>query len=108
MAVPQPELAIAAGGDDWEYTLSLHQLAHALATQPPALALPGASTAGVGVADDGSTVAVAQPPVPPSEGVGVADDGSTVAVAQPPVPPSEGVGVADDGSTVAVAPPPVP
>ncbi len=66
---------------------------------------------GVGVADDGSIVAVAQPPAPQVErghlGEGVADDGSIVAVAQPPAPPIEGVGITDDGSTVAVAPPPV-
>ncbi len=34
-AVPPPELALALGGDDWEYTLSLRRLAHALSTQPP-------------------------------------------------------------------------
>jgi len=105
--VPQAELPIALGGDDWEYALSLHQLAHALSTQPPELAATSPAE-GVGVADDGSTVAVGQPPVPPSVGVGVADDGSTVAVGQPPVPPAEGIGVADDGSVVGVAPPPVP
>ena len=106
-AVPQPELAIALGGDDWEYTLSLHQLAHALSTQPPG---PAVSSPEVGVADDGSTVAVARPPVPaqPAEGVGVADDGSTVAVGTPPVPPTAGLGVAVDGSATGVAPPPVP
>ena len=108
VSVPQPGLAIAMDGDDWDYTVSLHQLARALATQPPAQVVAGTGSEGVGVADDGSTVAVARPPVPSSEGVGVADDGSTVAVARPPVPSSEGVGVADDGSTVAVAPPPVP
>ncbi len=105
--VPQAELAIAIGGDDWEYALSLHQLAHALATQPSA-EIGVSSSEGVGVADDGSDVAVGQSPVPPSEGVGVADDGSVIAVAQPPVPPSEGVGIADDGSVVAVAQPPLP
>ncbi len=107
-AVPEAELATAVGGDDWEYVLSLHQLAHALGTQEAAELGAAGATAGVGVADDGSAVAVGQAPVPPSEGVGVADDGSTVAVGQAPVPPSEGVGVADDGSVVAVAPPPVP
>ncbi len=106
---PEAELAIASSGAEWEYMVSLQLLTEALSTQPPAdldVTLPE----GVGVADDGSTVAVARPPVPPAAGVGVgvADDGSTVAVAQPPVPPVEGVGVADDGSIVAVAPPPVP
>jgi hypothetical protein len=105
-AVPSAELAIATGGADWEYTLSLHQLVHALSS--PSAADLGVPTEGVGVADDGSVVAVAAPPVPSAEGVGVADDGSVVAVAAPPVPSAEGVGVADDGSVVAVAPPPVP
>ncbi len=103
----EPELAIATSGADWEYMVSLQLLTHALATQPAA-DLDVTPPEGVGVADDGSTVAVAAPPVPSKEGVGVADDGSTVAVAPPPVPLTEGVGVADDGSTVAVAPPPVP
>ena len=104
LPAPQAELPIAVGGDDWEYALSLHQLAHALSTQPPELL----QSEGVGVADDGSTVAVAQPPLAPTNGVGVADDGSTVGVGTPPVPPTEGIGVADDGSVVGVAPPPVP
>lgn len=104
---PEAELAIARGGADWEYTVALHLLTQALATQPPA-DLDDPLPEGVGVADDGSTVAVAAPPVPPVEGVGVADDGSTVAVAPPPTPPVEGLGVADDGSTVAVGLPPVP
>jgi len=107
VAVPQAELAIAVGGDDWEYTLSLQQLAHALSTQPPAQ-VASAAGEGVGVADDGSVVAVGQPPQPSSGGVGVAGDGSVVAVGQPPVPPAEGIGVADDGSVVGVATPPVP
>jgi hypothetical protein len=86
MVIAEPELPIALGGAAWSDALA----------------------AAVGVADDGSTVAVAQPPVPTPEGQGVADDGSTVAVAPPPVPMPEGQGVADDGSIVAVAPPPVP
>lgn len=104
LPAPLAELPIAVGGDDWEYALSLHQLAQALSTQPPELA----ESEGAGVADDGSTVAVGQPPVRPADGVGVADDGSTVGVGTPPVPPAEGIGVADDGSVVGVAPPPVP
>jgi len=106
VAAPDAELPIGAGGDDWEYTLSLHQLTQALAIRPAAQAAL-AGTEGVGVADDGSAVAVGQPPVPPTEGVGVGDDGFTVAVAQPPMP-ADGIGVADDGSVVGVAPPPVP
>jgi len=67
-------------------------------------------SSGTGVSDDGSTVAVGTPPVPPADpGVGVDDSGATVAVAPPPVPPADtGVGVDDSGATVAVAPPPVP
>jgi hypothetical protein len=102
--VLEPEMAIAIGGADWEYTLSLHQLVAALA-EPLADAEP---IEGVGVADDGSVVAVGQPPLPLPEGVGVADDGSVVAVGQPPLPLPEGVGVADDGSIVAVGQPPLP
>ena len=108
---PEAELAIARGGADWEYMVSLELLTNALSARS-ATGLDAPLPEGVGVADDGSIVAVAPPPIPPAsgEGVGVADDGSTVAVAAPPVPPAsgEGVGVADDGSTVAVAPPPVP
>ena len=100
----EPEMAIAIGGADWEYTLSLHQLAHALA-EPLADAEPAE---GVGVADDGSVVAVGQAPLPLPEGVGVADDGSVVAVGQAPLPLPEGVGVADDGSVVGVGQPPLP
>jgi hypothetical protein len=102
--VPEPELAIATGGDDWEYTLSLHQLAAALA-EPVADAEP---VEGVGVADDGSIVGVGQAPLPLPEGVGVADDGSIVGVGQAPLPLPEGVGVADDGSIVGVGQPPLP
>ncbi len=83
--VSEPELAVAVGGAEWELMVSLQQLAHAL------------STSSVDVLD-----------VVPAEGVGVADDGSVVAVAEPPVPMPEGVGVADDGSVVAVGPPPIP
>ena len=110
---PEAELAIARGGADWEYMVSLELLTNALSAQS-ATGLDAPLPEGVGVADDGSIVAVAPPPIPPAsgEGVGVADDGSTVAVAAPPVPPASGegmgMGVADDGSTVAVAPPPVP
>jgi hypothetical protein len=80
--VPEPEMALAIGGADWEYTLSLHQLALALA-EPLADVEPDE---GVGVADDGSTVGVGQAPLPLPEGVGVADDGSTVGVGQAPLP----------------------
>jgi len=83
-SIPEPELAIAVGGAEWEYMVSLQQLTLALATEP--LTDSGITTEGVGVADDGSVVAVALPPVPQAEGVGVADDGSVVAVAPPPVP----------------------
>jgi hypothetical protein len=85
-----------------------------LAATLPAAEVAVALVEGVGIADDGSTVAVAPAPIPPVEGEGVADDGSIVAVAPPPVPavapgPAvEGEGVADDGSIVAVAPPPIP
>jgi hypothetical protein len=98
---PEPELVIAGEGADWEIAVAVQLLTQALAEQPERDA-----SFGTGVADDGSTVAVGTPPVPPVEGVGVADDGSTVAVGTPPVPPVEGVGVADDGSIVAVGTPP--
>ena len=85
---PEPELAVARGGAEWELMVSVQQLAHALGTQPVAdpTAAPAETVEGVGVADDGSVVAVAEPPVPMPEGVGVADDGSVVAVVPPPVP----------------------
>lgn len=102
----EAELAIAGAGD-WEYERSLQQLADALSTRPSAPAV-ASSLEGVGVADDGSSVAVAPPPEPLGDGVGIADDGSTVAVGTPPVPAAEGIGVAEDGSVVGVAPPPVP
>lgn len=102
--VPEPEMAIAIGGADWEYMLSLHQLAAALA-EPLADAEP---VEGGGVDDDGSVVAVGQAPLPLPEGVGVADDGSVVGVGEPPLPLPEGVGVADDGSVVGVGQPPLP
>jgi hypothetical protein len=102
--VPEPEMAIATGGTDWEYTLSLHRLAAALAEPLADADLPE----GVGVADDGSIVAVGQAPLPMPEGVGVADDGSIVGVGQAPLPMPEGVGVADDGSIVGVGQPPLP
>jgi hypothetical protein len=98
---PDPEPAIAGEGADWEVVAALQLLTQALAEESE-----GDGSNGSGVADDGSTVAVGTPPVPPVEGVGVADDGSTVAVGTPPVPPVEGVGVADDGSIVAVGTPP--
>jgi hypothetical protein len=98
---PESELAIAGEGADWEFVVALQLLTQALAQESD-----GDGSVGSGVADDGSTVAVGTPPVPPVEGVGVADDGSTVAVGTPPVPPVEGVGVADDGSIVAVGTPP--
>lgn len=98
---PEPELAIAGDGADFEMMVALLSLA--LAEPAPDAALDES-----GVADDGATVATGQPPAPVVEGIGVADDGSTVAVAPPPAPPVEGVGIADDGSTVAVGLPPVP
>jgi hypothetical protein len=104
VSVPEAEMAIAIGGADWEYTLSLHQLAAALA-EPLVDAEP---VEGVGVADDGSVVGVGQAPLPMPEGVGVADDGSVVGVGQAPLPMPEGVGVADDGSVVGVGQPPLP
>jgi hypothetical protein len=95
----EPELALAVGGVDWELMVSLQQLTDALAAPPVAdLDIDSreglAVDAGVGVADDGSVVAVAEPPIPMPEvvgvgvgvGVGVADDGSVVAVAEPPLP----------------------
>jgi hypothetical protein len=100
--LPAAQLPIAVGGSDWEFSLALQQLTAALAEQAPAI------TEGVGIADDGSVVAVGQPPVPVAPGIGVADDGSVVGVGQAPVPSGEGIGVADDGSIVGVAPPPVP
>jgi hypothetical protein len=80
VSYPTPELAIATSGAEWELMVSLQQLAQALAVEPPT-ALPEVATEGVGVADDGSVVAVAAPPVAvaPEEGVGVAEDGSVVA-----------------------------
>jgi len=105
--VPEPELALAVGGAEWELMVSLQQLAHALST-PSVVDLDVVAVEGVGIADDGSIVAVGEPPVPMPEGVGIADDGSVVAVGEPPVPMPEGVGVADDGSVVAVGPPPMP
>jgi hypothetical protein len=102
---PQPELAIAGKGTDWDFVVAVQLLTAALA-EPSSDDSVTPSAAGTGVADDGSTVAVGTPPVPPAEGVGVADDGSIVAVGTPPVLPVEGVGVADDGSIVAVGTPP--
>jgi hypothetical protein len=68
----------------------------------------------IGTADDGSTVAVIAPPLPPSDNdvaIGTADDGSTVAVIAPPLPPSDAAfGVDDDGFDVGVGsalPPPI-
>ena len=98
---PDPELAIADDGADFEMMVALLSLALA---EP----VPDAALDESGVTDDGATVATGRPPAPVVEGVGVADDGSTVAVAPPPEPPEEGVGIADDGSTVAVGPPPLP
>jgi hypothetical protein len=119
VALPDPQLAIAGAGADWEVMVATQLLREALAAPPSDESMP-LTDVGVGVADDGSIVAVGSPPVPPvegpMEGVGVADDGSVVAVGSPPVPPvensvegsMEGVGVADDGSVVAVGLPPVP
>jgi hypothetical protein len=70
--------------------------------------------AAIGIAVDGSTVAVIAPPLPPTDNgiaTGTADDGSTVAVIAPPLPPTDNgiaTGTADDGSTVAVIAPPLP
>ncbi len=68
----------------------------------------------IGIAVDGSTVAVIAPPLPPSDNdvaIGTADDGSTVAVIAPPLPPSDAAfGVDDEGFDVGVGsalPPPV-
>lgn len=89
--VAEPELAVAVGGREWELMVSVQQLTHALSA--PSEVDPYVVPAG----DAGAV-----------EGVGTADDGSTVAVAEPPVPMPEGVGVVDDGSVVAVGPPPTP
>jgi hypothetical protein len=96
--------SIASSGPEVFPAATPAQLAAVLPVAQVAVALPE----GVGIADDGSTVAVAPAPIPPVAGEGVADDGSIVAVAPPPVPVPEGQGVADDGSIVAVAPPPLP
>jgi hypothetical protein len=102
VTTPEAVLAIAHGGPEWAEAVDAARRS----------AVPAAvETEGTGTADDGSTVAVGPPPVPPVEGQGTADDGSTVAVGPPPVPPVvevEGQGIADDGSIVAVGPPPVP
>ena len=105
VAWPEPELAIAGEGADFEMMIAVQRLSVALAEPRPE---EPAALDESGVADDGSIVATGPPPAPVVEGVGVADDGSTVAVAPPPAPPEEGVGIADDGSTVAVGLPPVP
>lgn len=60
---PEPELALAVGGAEWELMVSLQQLAHALSTSPVA-DLDVVTVEGVGVADDGSIVAVGPPPMP--------------------------------------------
>ena len=111
-------VSVTAGATDFAEAIASTLAVPAQLVSPTDPGSPDASAVEVaaqpveGVADDGSIVAVAQPPVPPAEGghvgVGVGDDGSIVAVAQPPVPPAEGVGITDDGSDVAVAPPPVP
>jgi hypothetical protein len=59
----EPELAIAGEGADWEVVVALQLLTQALAEQSD-----GDGSIGSGVADDGSTVAVGTPPVPPSRG----------------------------------------
>ena len=82
-AWPEPELAIAGEGADWEIVVALQLLTQALAEQSD----QAVSVEGEGVADDGSIVAVGTPPVPPVEGEGVADDGSIVAVGTPPTGP---------------------
>lgn len=107
--LPEPELAIAANGAEWDLMVASQILAAALAE--PSIEATVAPPAERSVATPVET-AVA----PPVEGVGVADDGSVVAVGPPPSPPpppappltepDEGVGVADDGSIVAVGPPP--
>ena len=83
--VLQPVMAIAYGGTEWTSAVELSTSAAPASTSSDDEAVT-TGTPGQGVADDGSTVAVAPPPVPPVEGVGIADDGSTVAVAPPPVP----------------------
>ena len=116
---PIEPASVAADATDFAEAIASTVAAPAQLVSPAELRTPDAPSIevaarpvdGVGVADDGSIVAVAQPPSPPAErgqiGEGVADDGSIVAVAPPPVPSIEGVGITDDGSTVAVAPPPV-
>jgi hypothetical protein len=103
-ATAAEEASIASSGPEAFPAATPAQLAAALPKANLAVAPPE----GVGIADDGSTVAVAPAPVPSIAGEGVADDGSIVAVAPAPVPAVEGEGVADDGSIVAVAPPPLP
>ena len=68
----------------------------------------------IGIAVDGSTVAVVAPPLPPSDddvAIGTADDGSTVAVRVPPTASERrSFGVDDEGFDVGVGsalPPPV-
>jgi hypothetical protein len=105
----EPELVIAAGGAEWELMVSLQQLSHALSTQP-AVSLPQpVADLGVGPVEVVDLAANAREVEDVGVGVGVADDGSVVAVAEPPLPTMpEGVGVADDGSVVAVGQPPLP
>jgi len=82
-----PVMPIAYGGTEWTSAVELSTLVAAITAASDGEAVTsGTPSPGQGVADDGSTVAVAPPPVPPVEGVGIADDGSTVAVAPPPVP----------------------
>ena len=81
-----PVMPIAYGGTDWTSAIELSMLVATIAAAPDDEAVTiGTPSPGQGVADDGSTVAVGLPPVPPVEGVGIADDGSTVTVAPPPV-----------------------
>jgi len=82
-----PVMPIAYGGPEWTSAVELSMWVAAIAAASDGEAITSrTSSPGQGVADDGSTVAVAPPPLPPVEGVGIADYGSTVAVAPPPLP----------------------
>ena len=80
LATAAPNTSIASSGPEAFPAAAPAPLAAALPVADVAVALPE----GVGIADDGSTVAVASAPVPPVAGEGVAEDGSTVAVGAAP------------------------
>ena len=64
----EPELAIAGAGADWDVVVAVHLLKQSLADVPSDESIPPAVAGegeGVGVADDGSIVAVGLPPAPP-------------------------------------------